>query len=138
MAVPIPINILWEHLAETLIADHLWMIYDINNIDERLAMSTIEPSESILAWAAIQEIERCDAKRKILDNMRKLTQLGHIGIGDVGEMAACLTLLYLFNKTHAQEVFEELKSVKLTTFMQSLFDEEDLPKRIKMSLSISR
>jgi hypothetical protein len=124
MAVRVPIHILWNYLAETLVADHLRMIYDINNIDEGSAMSTIQPSEPILAWAAIQEIERWDAKKKILDNMRKLTQLGHIDIGDVGEMGACLTLLYSFNKTQAQEVFEEPKSVKLITVMQSLFGEE--------------
>jgi hypothetical protein len=45
MAVRVPTNIPWDHLAETLVADHLRMIYDINNNDERLEMSAIQPSE---------------------------------------------------------------------------------------------
>ncbi|KUL81368.1 hypothetical protein ZTR_09676 [Talaromyces verruculosus] len=122
MAVRVPIDILQDHLANTLVADHLRMIYDIKYKDERLVMSTIQPSEPVLAWAATQEAEHRDAKLKILYNMRKQLKLGHIDIGNVCEMAACLILLYPFDKT--QDIYEAPKSVRFTTFLRSLFGQE--------------
>lgn len=47
--------------------------------------------------------------------MHKQSELGHIYIGDAGEMAACLTLLYSFDKTQVSG--RDPESIKRTTFM---------------------
>jgi hypothetical protein len=116
LAFRVQFYVLWHHLAESLVSGHARMIYDINS--DRTVLRTIQPSEPILAWIALDEMKRRNCKYKVIENFWNHCNLGSIDAGDIGEMVASLILLFSFDKSQTAK-FPQPQL--LMDFFQSLF-----------------
>jgi hypothetical protein len=121
-----PFNVVWNHVAERLVAHHMRMIYDIN--DERTILQTVQPSEPILAWVAFKEMMKNDAKYAMLKNFHQQCALGTIDGGDLGEITVCLILLFAFDKL---QVRDDPTSQTLKHFFESLFGEKTIKNKAR-------
>lgn len=90
---------------------------------DRNILSTTQPSEPMLAWVAFTETERQNAKFRMLENFSAQCSVGSIDVGDVGEMVACLILLFAFDKLQDAEL---PKPQIFSKFMGSLYGEKTI------------
>ncbi|RMJ24574.1 hypothetical protein PHISP_04561 [Aspergillus sp. HF37] len=108
-------------LAETLVSG--WLRYVSYISPGRETMRTTQPTEPILAHSAAMSMREPDIRLEVISRFVTASWEGTIGtinLGDLGEMAAAITILLSYDEAFARTKLEYPGSVPLTNFMEAL------------------
>ena len=106
-------------LADTLTTHYLRYIVGVD--EDRTFMQTAQPTEPILAHSSANVMRREPAIRlEVLRALYDSVVKGTIHLGDLGEIAATLLLLFSFDKLFGQQ-YARPRPMKLARLVESLF-----------------
>lgn len=105
-------------LADELVSDHLRYVMYVN--EARNLIRTTQPSEPILAHIAADRMWKPNARLEIIKQFVSSSFEGSTNIGDLGEMAAGIILMFAFDESLFGDDKTLPHAVTLQRFMKSL------------------
>lgn len=107
-------------IAEELTSNYMRYIYGVD--ESRVFVQTHQPSEPILALTSQEQMtESSSTRAEVVKAFYMNIMKGTINLGDLGEIAAALVLLFAFDKA---EQSGSPRPVKVSTFLFTLFSED--------------